>query len=113
MRLLMPFTDEVRKLRAQMVFGWQIGNAQTLTLQDTKPLFDLIHPRTMHGREMYHKPGVLHDPFGDFFAMMGADIITYEMNRLDGFRNLPVQVVQKGHAFRLPFAILTLPIDLT
>jgi hypothetical protein len=67
----------------------------------------------MHGREVHHKPWVIRYPSGDFFTMVDADIITYEMNRPDGFRNLPVQVVQKGHAFRLPFAIITLPIDLT
>jgi hypothetical protein len=56
---------------------------------------------------------MLGDPSGDLFAMMGADIITHEMNRPDGFRNLPVQVFQKGDAFRLPCAVITLPLDLT
>jgi hypothetical protein len=38
---------------------------------------------------------------------------THERNRPDGFRNLPVHVFQQGDAFRLPFTVRTLPIDLT
>jgi hypothetical protein len=44
MRLLIPFTDELVKLRAQVVFRCEISNAQPLALQDAEPLFDLIHP---------------------------------------------------------------------
>ena len=53
------------------------------------------------------------DPSGDILAMMGADMSTHEMYRPDGFRNLPVEVFQKGNAFCLPFAVITRPIDLT
>jgi hypothetical protein len=45
--------------------------------------------------------------------MMGPDMITHEMNRPDGCRNLAVQVFQKSDAFRLPFVVIALPIDLT
>ena len=67
----------------------------------------------MHRGEVHHKARMIGDPSGDVLAMMCADIITHEMHRPDGFRNLPVQVFQKGAAFRLPFAVITLPIELT
>ena len=67
----------------------------------------------MHWGEVHHKARMLGDPSGDLLAMMCADIITHEMNRPDGFRNLLVQVFQKGDAFRLPFAVITPPIDVT
>jgi hypothetical protein len=44
MRVLIPFTDELLQLGAQMIFRDKIDDAQPLTLQNTEPLFDLIHP---------------------------------------------------------------------
>jgi hypothetical protein len=44
--------------------------------------------------------------------MMGADIVAHEMDHPDMSINLAVQVFQKGDAFLLPFACITLPIDL-
>jgi hypothetical protein len=38
MRLLIPFTDELFKLRAQVVLRCKISNAQTFALQDAEPL---------------------------------------------------------------------------
>jgi hypothetical protein len=65
----------------------------------------------MHRGEVHHKARMIGDPPGDVFAMMGADIIAYEMNRPDGFSNLAVQVFQKGDEFFLAFAAITLPVD--
>ena len=47
MRLLIPFTNEVLKLYAQVVCRDEIDDAQVLVLQDTELLFHLIHPRTI------------------------------------------------------------------
>ena len=44
--------------------------------------------------------------------MMGADIVAHEMDHPDVSINLAVQVFQKGDAFLLPFAFITLPVDL-
>jgi hypothetical protein len=67
----------------------------------------------MHRGEVHHNARMIGDPSGEVLAMMGADMITHELNRPDRFRDLPVQGFQKGDAFRLPFAVLTRPIDLT
>ena len=46
----------------------------------------------MHWREVHHKPRLRGEPFGDVFTMMGTDIVTDKMNRLDVLGNLLVQV---------------------
>jgi Bacterial regulatory protein, Fis family len=112
MRLLIPFTDKLLKLRAQVILRGKVHNAQSLALQDAEPLFHLIHPRTVHGREVHHKPRVRGEPSGDFFSVMRTHIVTHEMNRPDVGGNLPIQMFQKGAEFLLAFAGKTLPVDL-
>jgi hypothetical protein len=54
---------------------------------------------------------MLDQPLPDFFAVMGADIIAYEMNRLDMGDNLRVQLFQKGDEGLLTLARVALPKD--
>ena len=44
MRLLIPFTNELVKLCMEVVFRFKINDAQAFALEDTEPLFHLIHP---------------------------------------------------------------------
>jgi hypothetical protein len=48
------------------------------------------------------------DLSGDCLAMMGADMITHQMNRPDGRSHLSVQVFQEGAACLLLCAVITL-----
>ena len=105
MRLLIPFTNEVLTLYAQVVCRDEIDDAQALVLQDTELLFHLIYPRTMHGCEMHDKSWMLGEPSGDLLAMMRTDVVTHEMNRPDVLGNLLVHMFQKGDAFLLPFKL--------
>ena len=82
-------------------------------MQDTDLWFDVIHPRTLHRGEVHHTARMIGAPSGDIFAMLGADLITYERNRPGGCRKRPVHGFQTGDAFRLPCAVIPLPIDLT
>jgi hypothetical protein len=61
---------------------------------------------------MNDKPWMIGEPSGHFFPMMCTNIVTHKMNRLDGLSNLSVQVFQKSDEFSLPFACITLPVDL-
>ena len=90
MCLLIPLTDELFKLRAQIVFGCEVDDAQAFALEDAKPLFDLIHPRTMHRSEVHHEARMLDESCSDVFPMMGTDIVADEMNRPEVLGNLPV-----------------------
>jgi hypothetical protein len=111
MCLLIPFTNKLLKLYAQMVCRDEIDDTQSLALQDTEPWFNLIHPRTMHRREMADKARMLGEPSGDLFSMMRTDVITHAMNRPNVLGNLLVHMFEKGEEFLLPFAFITLAID--
>ena len=53
--MLIPFLNELVKLGMEVVFGCKIDDAQAFPLEDTEPLFHLIHPRAMHGRKVHDK----------------------------------------------------------
>ena len=112
MSILIPFLNELANLGSQVVFGFDIDDSEPFALQDAEPLFDLIHPRTMHGGKVEDQSGMFGEPLADLLSMMCADIVTHEMNVGDMRLNLPVQLFQKGDACLLPFAVIALPIDL-
>ena len=60
---------------------------------------------------MKDKAWMFHQPFAYFFAMMCADMIAHEMNRLDVVANLRIQLFQKGDEFLLTLTGVTLPKD--
>ena len=53
--MVIPVVDELSDFGIEVVFGCKIDDSQALPLEDREPLFDLIHPRTMHGREVHNK----------------------------------------------------------
>jgi predicted nucleic acid-binding protein len=112
MRMLMPFSNEWFNLGLQLIFRCKVGDFQPFTLQNAEPLFDLIHPRAMHGREVQDQARMLGEPLADLLPMMCADMVAHEMHHRAVLINLAVQLVQKSHAFLLTFAIRTRPIDL-
>ena len=61
----MPFAHELLKLGAQVVLGFEVGNAQAFALKDAEPLFYLIHPGAMHRREVDHEAGMVSQPGAD------------------------------------------------
>jgi hypothetical protein len=44
MGMLIPFLEELVDLCTSMVFGFNIRDPQAFALQDTEPLFDVLHP---------------------------------------------------------------------
>src|SRR5438034_5290684 len=95
-----------------MVFGFKIGDTQAFALQDTEPLFDLIHPGAMHRRKVHHETWMLGKPGADFLAMVCTDVVTHEMNRADRLVNLPVQRFEKVDKLPLALPVITVPVDL-
>ena len=95
MRVLIPFTNELSNLGLEVVFRFEIGDAQAFALQDAEPLLHLIHPRAMNRREVKDKAWVFHQPVADFFAVMRADIIAHEMNRRRCVGQSPRPIVQE------------------
>jgi hypothetical protein len=112
MCLLIPFTNERFQLCPQVVVGCKIHDAQALALKNTQPLLHLIHPGTMHGREVHHNAWMLGYPRPDFLAMMRTDMIAHQMNRVDVGVNLCLHRFQEGDKLPLTLPFLTVPIDL-
>ncbi len=90
MCVLIPFTNKLFNLGLEVLFRCEISDSQAFALEDAEPLLHVIHPGAMHRREMHHKAGMLGKPLAYVSTMMPTDIVTDEMNRLDGFSNLTV-----------------------
>ena len=71
-------------------FRCKINNAPAFALQDAEPRLNLIHPGAMYRGEMHDKPGMLDKPLADFATVMGADMVTDEMNCGDICSHLPI-----------------------
>jgi hypothetical protein len=80
MSLLVPFGDELDDSVVHGLLGSKVSEAKTLSLQDTEPLFHLIHPRAVDRGKMELKSGMLAEPCAHGFAMMDTDIVTNQMN---------------------------------
>ena len=61
--------------------------------------------RSNAGQKVAHKARGCRPPGLDLFPLMPPHIIEHHVHRLDARGNLPSPMVQKGHAFHLPFAL--------
>ena len=112
MGVLVVIRNESYQLVAKVGFGDAIRNPQSLALQNTEPLFHLVHPGTVHRRMREVKPGMGRKPHLDLLACMHPEIIQDDMNPGDLGRDLRIEEFQKLDELDLPFAFLTLTIDL-
>lgn len=112
MGVLVIFRDKGHQLVTQIGFRGKVGDPQPLTLQNTKPLFDLVHPRAMNGGMIKVKSGMGREPSLNLFTFMHPEVIPYDMNQRNVRSHLMIDLVQELNEFRLPLAVMTLPIDL-
>ena len=89
-----PFANKRVQPRGEMLFVFEIGNAESLALEDTEPLFDLIHPGAMNWRMMEMEAGMLSEPCLHLLALVHLQVIEHDVNRLDGRIDFPLQFVQ-------------------
>ena len=66
--------DVGKDLLAKCVRGLEVGESESLPLENAEPLLDLVHPRAMNGREVELEPGVLSEPSLDELPLVHADI---------------------------------------
>src|SRR5205809_7033493 len=112
MGMFIPFCDKGHQPLRQVLLVRKIGDPQPLALQDREPLLDLVHPGTMHGREMKEKAWVLSQPGLQLFALVHPHIIKHHVHRRDTRGNLPIDMFQKHNEFHLTFAFGRGGIDL-
>src|SRR5438128_2615795 len=112
MGMFIPFCDKGHQPLRQVLLVRKIGDPQPLALQDREPLLDLVHPGTMHGREMKEKAWMLSQPGLHLFALVHPHIIKHHVHRRDTRGNLPIDMFQKDNEFHLTFAFGRGGIDL-
>jgi hypothetical protein len=111
MGLGIPFFHELIELGAKLIFGCKIHKAEAFALEDTAPLVHLIHPGALHGREVHDQAWMMSQPLSDLLPLMRTDMVAHQMNRADILLNLDIHGVENGHAFPLPLAVITVPVD--
>jgi hypothetical protein len=110
-RVLIPCTHERSNLGLEVLCRVKIRDAQALALDHAEPLLHLVHPGAVDRRKVHHTAWMLDEPRPDCLAVMCADMIADEMNRLDRGDNLRVPRFQKGDEFLLTLARVTWPQD--
>ncbi len=106
--MLIPFLNELLQLCVKLIFGFKICNVQAFALENTEPLFHLIHPGAMHGCEVHDKAWMMCQPRSDLFPMVRADMVAHQMNRADLFSDFHIYRFEKGDKF-LPQRGMRLP----
>ena len=109
--MLVPFLNELFEFGAQVRLRGEVGNAESFSLQDAKPLFHLVHPRAVDGREMKMKSGMVFQPSLYLFARVHPQIVTDNMDDINGGTYLFLHACQEGNEFRLALAFGTLSVD--
>ena len=109
--MVIPFFNELIELGAKRIFGCKIHHAYAFALEDTAPLCHVIHPGAMHGREVHANAWMMSQPRSDLLPLRRPDMVAPQMNRADILFNLDIHGFEKGHAFPLPLAVITVPVD--
>jgi hypothetical protein len=113
MRMLIPFTNERFDLGVELCFRVKIRDPQAVALEDAAPRLHLIHPGAVHQREVTERPGVLGSSLADLLAAVRPDVIAHEVNRLEVWGYLRIQLFKKGRELLLTLARGTWPTDRT
>ena len=82
----------------------KIGSGEPLALEDREPLFDLIHPRTVNGREMKAESWMLSEPCLNLLAFVQDQVVANDMNERDRRRRVAIKLLEKFDE-----VLLTLP----
>jgi len=109
--MLVPLLNELFKLGAQVRLRREIGDTESFPLQDAKPLLHLVHPGTMDGREMKMKSRMVFQPSLYLFAGVHPQIVTDNMDDINGGTYLFLHACKEGNEFRLALAFGTLSVD--
>src|SRR3972149_2921524 len=111
MGLLVPLDNKLVNFGRKICLIFKVRDAEPLALQNTEPLLDLIHPRTMDRCEVESKTRMFLKPGSHLFAVVGRDVVEDKMNRRDLGRNVGVEFIEKLDELLLAFAIERFSVD--
>lgn len=80
MRLSIPFGDICHKPLGQVIHGSEVADAQSLPLENAKPLLHLVHPRAMRRQEVADEAWMSCQPSLNLLASMDAGVIEHQEN---------------------------------
>ena len=101
---IIPFGDELDDAVGEVVEVTEIDNPKSLATQNAKPLLHLIHPAAMHGGKVELETWVFLQPLANLFAVVRRDVVQNHMDRLDGGRDVAVDLFQELDELELSFA---------
>ncbi len=104
MRLNIPFGDICHKPLGQVIQGSEVAEAQSLALENAKPLLHLVHPGAMRWQEVADEAWVSCQPSLNLLASMDAGVIEHQENVPNRGFDLPIEPSEHGDEFGLAFA---------
>ena len=113
MSVLIPCRHERLQALRQMRQIGEVGEAQPLALQNGEPLFYLVHPRTVDGREVAAEARMGGQPGPHQGAGVHAHVVHHQMDRRDGRGDLLIELLQEGDELALAAARRGGRIDMT
>jgi hypothetical protein len=100
----MPFGNKRHHAWRQVLLVRNLGHPPSCALHDRKPLLDLVHPGTMHRRNMQHKAPVCGQPGLDLLALVHPYIVKPHVNGRDRRGHLALHMFPQDDAFHRPLA---------
>ena len=99
-RDLIPFHDEGVEAGGQVLLAREVDNSKSLSLENAKPLLDLVQPRAVDRCEMKCVSRMIPQPSLHELALVRDDIIQNQVHATRGFRQFLVQLFQQFDKFK-------------
>lgn len=99
-----PFGDEGLDPVFEFVKIRKIRSGESFSLEDREPLLDLIHPRTVNGREMKAESWMLSEPSLNLLALVQDQVVADDVNERDRARRVAIEGLEKFDEVFLTFS---------
>jgi hypothetical protein len=109
MGLLIPLSDKLHDLLPHRFFRSDVCEAKVLVLEDTEPVFDLIHPGARRQGTVEAKARMLPASLPHLLAVMGAQGVAHHRDRCDRGRDRLVEILEERAKFCLALSQVTWP----
>src|SRR5262249_49659460 len=90
MRGFVPLLDKQHDLRLEVMDILEVRYSQLLAMEDSEPLLDLVHPRTMHGSERKLEPWMFREPCANQFSLVHSKVVADDVYDGDALGRLAI-----------------------